>query len=83
MHIHLQVYLNDALNVTAQATTQLAFPEAITSAVYATYAKGPNTSVPTNSADNVFSDGVSLEMLSVTGDNTSGYVATMTVSIAA
>ena len=84
-HIHAQVYLNDSLvSGTAIATTQLAFPIDITTAVYnsSLYTKGQNTSVTSFSADNVFSDGTSTEMLSLTGDTTSGYAATMTISIA-
>ena len=84
-HIHAQVYLNDSLvEGSAIATTQLAFPVDITAAVYdsALYTKGQNTSVTSFSADNVFSDGTSTEMLSLSGDTTSGYTATMTISIA-
>lgn len=84
-HVHAQVYLNDSLvSGTAVATTQFAFPIAITTAVYGTslYTKGQNTSVTSFSADNVFSDGTSTEMLSISGDTTNGYTATMTVTIA-
>lgn len=84
-HIHAQVYLNDSLvEGSAVATTQLAFPVDITTAVYnsSLYTKGQNTSVTSFSADNVFSDGTSTEMLSLSGDTTSGYTATMTISIA-
>ena len=84
-HIHAQVYLNDSLvEGSAVATTQLAFPVDITAAVYnsSLYTKGQNTSVTSFSADNVFSDGTSTEMLSLSGDTTSGYTATMTISIA-
>ena len=84
-HIHAQVYLNDSLVLgSAVATTQLAFPVDITSAVYASslYTKGQNTSVTSFSADNVFSDGTSTEMLAVGGDTTNGYAATMTITIA-
>jgi protocatechuate 3,4-dioxygenase beta subunit len=84
-HIHAQVYLNDSLvEGSAIATTQLAFPVDITTAVYnsSLYTKGQNTSVTSFSADNVFSDGTSTEMLSLSGDTTSGYTATMTISIA-
>ena len=84
-HIHVQVYLNDSLvQGTAVATTQLAFPVAVTSAVYASslYTKGQNTSVTSFSADNVFSDGTGTEMLTISGDTTSGYAASMTIAIA-
>lgn len=84
-HVHAQIYLNDELQQgAAVATTQFAFPVDITAAVYATslYTKGQNTSVTSFSADNVFSDGTSTEMLALSGNATDGYVATITVSIA-
>ena len=84
-HIHAQVYLNDELQQgSAVATTQFAFPVDITAAVYGTslYTKGQNTSVTSFSADNVFSDGTSTEMLALSGNTTDGYAATITVSIA-
>ncbi len=84
-HIHAQVYLNDELQQgSAVATTQLAFPIDITTAVYDTslYTKGQNTSVTSFSADNVFSDGTSTEMLALSGNTTDGYTATITASIA-
>jgi protocatechuate 3,4-dioxygenase beta subunit len=83
-HIHFQVYLNDNLNVTATATSQLAFPQAITQAVYNSTlyaARGQNTSVTNFSSDNVFSDGVTYQLATVTGSVASGYVATLTVGI--
>jgi len=85
-HVHVQVYLNDNLAVTATATTQLAFPQDITTAVYnsSLYAThGQNTSVTSFSADNVFSDGTTYQMMTVTGDTTNGYVATLNIGIAA
>ncbi len=84
-HIHAQVYINDNLAVTATATTQFAFSETVTTAVYNTslYTHGQNTSVTTNAADQVFSDGSSTQLLSLSGDTTSGYVASLTMSIAA
>ncbi|MFZ6649367.1 cadherin-like beta sandwich domain-containing protein [Undibacterium sp. TJN25] len=84
-HIHAQIYVNDNLNVTATATTQFAFPDAVTTAVYATslYTHGQNTSVASTAADHVFSDGTSTQMLSLAGDTTGGYVATLNISIAA
>jgi len=84
-HIHVQVYLNDSLvSGTAVATTQLAFPVATTALVYASalYTKGQNTSVTSFAADNVFSDGTATEMLTISGDTSSGYAAAMTISIA-
>lgn len=85
-HIHFQVYLNDELGGTATATSQIAFPEAVTTAVYdsALYsARGQNTSVPTFADDNVFSDGTTYQVAALAGDTTSGYTATLTVGVAA
>lgn len=63
-------------------TTQIAFPEDVSAAVYATgvYAsKGQN---PTrNSTDNVFSDGTTNEMATLTGNTSSGYTATISLGI--
>ena len=83
-HIHVQVYLNNNLSVTATATTQLAFPQAATQAVYATalYTKGQNTSVTSFAADNVFSDGTSTELVTIAGDTASCYSASLTINIA-
>jgi hypothetical protein len=53
--VHFRSYLGTSL----QATSQLAFPQDITNAVYASSlyaARGQNTSVTSFSADNVFSD---------------------------
>ena len=70
--------------MTATATSQLAFPQAVTQAVYASslYTKGQNTSVTSFSADNVFSDGTTYQMASISGDTSSGYAASLTVTIA-
>jgi hypothetical protein len=51
------------------------------SALYA--AHGQNTSVTSFAQDNVFSDGTTYEMATIAGDVTSGYVATLTLGIAA
>lgn len=84
-HIHAQVYLNDNLSVTATATTQLAFPQDVTTAVYNSTlysAKGQNNSVASFAADNVFSDGTSTEMVAISGSVASGYAANLTANIA-
>lgn len=82
-HIHFQVYLNGSTSV-ATATSQIAFPSAITQAVYGTAlytAKGQNTSVTSFAQDNVFSDGTTYQMASMTGDTTNGYTATLVVGL--
>lgn len=80
-HIHFRVYL--ALDL--QATSQLAFPNAVTSAVYSTplyVGKGQNPTLPTS--DGIFSDGVTYQMCTVTANAaTGGYDAELTVGIAA
>ncbi len=81
-HVHFQVFLDSGL----AATSQIAFPEEITAAVYAVdpyAAKGPNTSVSSFSQDMVFADGTQYQMASLTGDPNSGYTATLLVGIAA
>jgi protocatechuate 3,4-dioxygenase beta subunit len=78
-HIHVDVYRSGSL----VKTTQIAFPESISAAVYATgvYAsKGQNST--TNSTDTVFSDGTTNELATLTGNTTSGYTATLTIGVA-
>lgn len=77
-HIHVEIYVNGR----TVKTTQIAFPESVSSAVYRTgvYAsKGQNTT--TNAGDNVFSDGVQDELATLAGDTTSGYTATITIGV--
>lgn len=81
-HIHFHVYLNNGL----VATSQLAFPDNVTKAVYGSTlyaARGQNASVPTYAADNVFSDGTDHELLAVTGSVTDGFKATLTAVVSA
>ncbi|MEZ5974035.1 MAG: cadherin-like beta sandwich domain-containing protein [Planctomycetota bacterium] len=84
-HIHMQVFLNNATGAPAEVTSQLAFPPAVTQAVYNSSlysAHGQNTSVADFAHDNVFSDGVDLQLGTVTGDLTSGYHVSLTMGIA-
>jgi len=77
-HVHLDVFVNGSL----VKTTQMAFPEDVTAAVYAqgVYAsRGQNPT--TNSRDNVFSDGVSNELATMTGNVTSGYTASLQIGV--
>jgi protocatechuate 3,4-dioxygenase beta subunit len=77
-HIHVDVFRGSSL----AKTTQIAFPEDVTRAVYATgvyAAKGQSPT--TNSSDNVFSDGTQNEMAALSGNTTSGYTATLTIGI--
>ena len=79
-HIHVQVFVNGS----AVKTTQIAFPEDVTSSVYRTgvyVAKGQSTT--SNNSDMVFADGTQYEMASLSGDTASGYTATLTIGVAA
>jgi protocatechuate 3,4-dioxygenase beta subunit len=84
-HIHFQVYLSNNLQVTATATSQIAFPQEVTTAVYNTalYTKGQNTTVTSFAADGIFADGTAYQMATLSGDTTNGYTATLTVGVAA
>lgn len=86
-HMHFEVY-RSATTATSFSnklkTSQLAFPNDVSTAVYAT--SGYETSVSnfraiSFSTDNVFSDGVSTQLATLTGDTTNGYVATLVVGI--
>lgn len=79
-HVHFEVYLNDS----RKAVSQLAFPQDTTKEVYnsSLYAShGQNTSVTSFNQDNVFSDGTSRQMLSMSGNLDNGYVGTLTVGL--
>jgi len=78
-HIHVQLFRNGSM----VKTTQIAFPEDVSSTVYQTavYAShGQNTT--RNATDNVFSDGTQYEMATLTGNAASGFTATLTIGIA-
>ena len=76
-HIHFEIYLNAVLSI----TSQLAFPEDITTEAYNIYSKGQNTSVASLADDNVFSDGATDQMLSITSNTTGGYTGEITMGI--
>src|SRR5215467_4006242 len=79
-HIHVQVFVNGS----AIKTTQIAFPEDVTSTVYRTgvcASHGQNST--SNSGDMVFADGTQYEMASLSGDPSGGYSATLTIGVSA
>jgi len=86
-HIHFEVYqsLAAAQSVSNKiATSQIALPKASCDVVYAS--SGYSSSVRNLSqislaTDNVFSDGASLELATVTGGVTNGMTATLTVAV--
>ena len=86
-HVHFEVYPTLASATSASnriKTSQFGFPSATLTEAYT--ATGYSASV-TNLArisyatDNVFSDGTTLQIVSVTGNVTQGYVATLTVGV--
>lgn len=89
-HMHLEVYPSLAAASSARnkvRTTQLAFPTALLSSIYSANA-GYSASVRnlasmSFASDNVFSDGVDLEMATVQAAANGGYAASITISIAA
>jgi protocatechuate 3,4-dioxygenase beta subunit len=77
-HIHVKVYLNGAV----VKTTQIAFPESITAEVYASGVYASKGQSPTkNASDNVFADGTTTEMASVSGSAEAGFNASLTIGI--
>lgn len=83
-HIHFRVFLYGSTNATA--TSQIAFPQAVTTEVYNSslyVSHGQNTSVSSFASDNIFSDGTTYQMATISGDIENGYVATLNVGIAA
>jgi hypothetical protein len=85
-HIHFQVFLTTTISSTAKATavSQLAFPDATNTLVYNSklYTKGQNTTVKNNSEDGEFMDGVTLQLVSITGSVETGLVAEIEVGLA-
>jgi protocatechuate 3,4-dioxygenase beta subunit len=86
-HIHMEVYRSTTTATSYSnklKTSQLAFPEDVCTAVYATSgysASVSNFNSISFATDNVFSDGVTLQLATLTGNVTDGYVAELTVGI--
>jgi protocatechuate 3,4-dioxygenase beta subunit len=86
-HIHFEVYpsLSAATSVANKsATSQIAMPKATCDAVYATSgyeSSVTNLSQVSLATDNVFSDGSSLELATITGSVSGGLVAALTVAV--
>ena len=87
-HIHFEVYptLASATNASNKIqTSQLALPQATCEAVYATSGYSASTSNLSRislASDNIFSDGSSTQMPTMTGSTSAGYTATLTVGLA-
>ncbi len=89
-HIHFEIYPSLALATDASNTihtSQLAFPEAACAEVYeadASYSQSVNNlSRVSLESDNVFRDGVTEQLATVTGNATDGYLATLVVGVPA
>jgi protocatechuate 3,4-dioxygenase beta subunit len=86
-HVHFEVYpsVSDATDATNKlVTSQLALPQDVCESVYATsgYEQSvSNLSRVSLSSDMVFSDGVSLQTPSMTGNAASGYVSSLVVGV--
>jgi protocatechuate 3,4-dioxygenase beta subunit len=77
-HIHVQVFRSGAV----LKTTQIAFPESTSAAVYQTGSYAAHGQNPmSNSTDMVFADGTQYELLSLSGDASSGFVGTLTIGV--
>ena len=80
-HVHFQVFLESGL----EATSQIAFPQEITNAVYAVEpytSKGLNTTVASNDRDMAFSDGSQYQIAAITGGADTQLLATLLVGVA-
>lgn len=86
-HAHFEVYPDLAAATTpdnATVTSQLALPQDVCEAVYATdgYASSVRNLARTSlERDTVFSDGYASQLATVTGDVTTGLAATLTVGV--
>lgn len=86
-HIHFEVYPSLAKATSAAnrvKTSQFTFPMATLNEAYATTAystSSRNLASMSYATDNVFSDGTSLQMASVSGDAVNGYVVTLTIGV--
>lgn len=78
-HIHLEVL---SASGSSLLISQIAFPETISSTVYASSLYATHGQADTaNTADNVFSDSLDGNMATVTGNITDGYTVTKTVVV--
>ena len=86
-HIHFEVYPSAAAATSSAnkiATSQLALPKSACDEVYATTgysASVSNLASVSLSSDNVFSDGSSSQLATVTGSTSAGYTASLDVAV--
>ena len=78
-HIHIEVTVGGV----SRKVTQIAFPESINNAVHTSGAYASRGNNPlSNAADGIFRDSLDSELVTPTGDPTSGYRANFTIGIA-
>ena len=78
-HIHVEVKINGA----SRKVTQMAFAEAVNSAVYASGVYASRGTNPTaNASDMIFTDSLASELVTPAGSPSSGYSAAFQVGIA-
>ncbi|WP_426337818.1 intradiol ring-cleavage dioxygenase [Pseudoduganella sp. S-14] len=88
-HVHFEVYRSLAQSTSASnriKTSQFTFPMATLNEVYATSgysSSASNLSRINYATDNIFSDGYSLQLVTISGNVADGYIATLTVAVAA
>lgn len=80
-HVHVHIYSATGKSL---LVTQIAFPYSVTNTVYTTgqsygYTKGAQNTA--NERDNVFSDGYTTELATVTGSLSSGYTLTHSIVV--
>lgn len=86
-HVHFEVYPSLAKSTSAAnrvKTSQFTFPLATLNEAYTSSGYGSSVSNLARisyATDNVFSDGTSLQMASVTGNASQGYTATLTLGV--
>jgi protocatechuate 3,4-dioxygenase beta subunit len=79
-HIHVEVVMNGR----SVKVTQIAFPEAVNNAVHTSGVYASRGTNPTsNTADGIFADSLSSELVTPVGSPSSGYTATFQVGVMA
>ena len=87
-HIHFEVYRSTSTATSSSTklkTSQIAFPNDVSSAVYASSGytgSASNLAQISFASDGIFSDGYSTQLATMTGSVSAGYVATLRVGIA-
>jgi protocatechuate 3,4-dioxygenase beta subunit len=77
-HIHLEVFVNGS----SVKTTQMAFPDEVTAAVYAQGVYASRGQNPTSTArDGIFADGFTNELATMSGSVASGYTASLEIGV--